>query len=126
MIERDQRAAHAVTRPCSCANAYPVDLAGDSLCNRFPADAADDGPYIHDDKARLHETLPSLANALSARANIANVLLDSFIVSATPYDELRTRYDDGTWDRKRFAGAHILFPERTSEYDYLNAIIGSQ
>jgi len=82
-------------------------------------------PYIHDDKARLHETLPALANAMSARSNISNVSLDSFIVSATPYDELRTRYDDGTWDRKRFAEAHILFPERTAEYDYLAIIISS-
>jgi hypothetical protein len=80
-------------------------------------------PYIHDDKARLHETLPALANAMSVRANIPNVSLDSFIVSATPYDELRTRYDDGTWDRNRFAEAHILFPERTEEYDYLGLII---
>jgi hypothetical protein len=32
--------------------------------------------------------------------------------------------DDGAWDRKRFAGGHILFPERTSEYEYLAAITG--
>jgi len=80
-------------------------------------------PYIHDDKARLHETLPALAKAMSARANLSNVSLDSFIVSATPYDDLHTKYDDGTWGKKRFAQAHILFPERTTEYDYLELII---
>jgi hypothetical protein len=63
---------------------------------------------------------------MAARANTPNVSLDSFIVSATPYDELRTRYDDGTWDRKRFAKAHILFPERTNEYDYLAIIVSSR
>lgn len=82
-------------------------------------------PYIHDDKARLHETLPALASALAARAELTNIRLDSFIVSATPHDELRTRYDDGMWDRARFAAAHILFPERTTEYDYIAAILGS-
>ena len=80
-------------------------------------------PYILDDKARLHETLPALAKAMSARAHVSSVSLDSFIVSATPYEDLRNRYDDGTWDRKRFAQAHILFPERTTEYDYLKQVV---
>ena len=79
--------------------------------------------YQHDDKARLHERLPALARDISKRSNGPNVSLDSFIVSATPYEELRKRYDDGSWDRDRFAQAHILFPERTSTYDYLAKII---
>jgi len=53
-----------------------------------------------------------------------NVALDSFIVSATPYEDLWRRYDDGRWDRKRFAEAHILFfPERHDDYDYIAAIM---
>ena len=80
--------------------------------------------YIHDDKARLHERLPELSKAMGARAKRKNVNLDSFIVSATPYEDLRTKYDDGTWDRERFAKAHILFPERSKEYDYLAVIMG--
>ena len=79
--------------------------------------------YQHDDKARLHERLPALARDISQRSNGPNVSLDSFIVSATPYEELRKRYEDGSWDRERFAQAHILFPERTSTYDYLAKII---
>ena len=78
--------------------------------------------YVHDDKARLHESLPGLAKAIAARTGLTNVSLDSFIVSATPYEDLRVKYDDGTWDRKRFAEAHILFPERTEGYDYLEAV----
>ena len=79
--------------------------------------------YQHDDKARLHERLPALARDISQRSNVPNVSLDSFIVSATPYKELHKRYDDGSWDRERFAQAHILFPERTGAYDYLAKII---
>ena len=67
--------------------------------------------YRHDDKARLHESLPGLAAAMASRTTLKNVTLDSFIVSATPYEEVRTRYDDGTWDRERFGDRHILFRE---------------
>jgi hypothetical protein len=53
------------------------------------------------------------------------VALDSFIVSATPFEDLRVKYDDGSWDRKRFAEAHILFPERGEDYDYLALVMTS-
>jgi hypothetical protein len=75
--------------------------------------------YLHDDKAKLHESLPELAKAMCQRTGITDIVLDSFIVSATPFDELYKRYDDGNWDRQTFADAHILFPERGEEYDYL-------
>ena len=79
--------------------------------------------YAHDDKARLHEELPELARAISQRLGTSNVTLDSFIVSATSYDDLHERYDDGSWDRERFASKHILFPERNSAYDYVAEIV---
>jgi hypothetical protein len=78
--------------------------------------------YMHDDKARLHEELPALAKAMCRRAKMKHVSLDSFIVSATRYEDLRTRYDDGTWDRDRFTEAHILFPE---DSDYLGRLFAS-
>ena len=37
--------------------------------------------------------------------------------------DLRTKYDDGTWDKRRFADVHILFPERNAQYDYLAMIM---
>jgi len=40
---------------------------------------------------------------------MTGVTMDSFIVSATPYEELQTIYDDGTWDNESFAKKHILF-----------------
>ena len=29
------------------------------------------------------------------------------------------KHDDGSWDQRRFAEKHILFPERDNHYDYL-------
>ena len=75
--------------------------------------------YVHDEKARLHEHLPELAHEISQRSGTTNVGLDSFIISETPYEVLCKRYDDGTWDREKFAAKHILFRERDDEYDYL-------
>jgi len=83
--------------------------------------------YMHDDKARLHESLPELARAMSARTNLKNVALDSFIVSYTPYEDLRVKYGDGTWDRGRFSAHHVLFQqERNEEYDYIMHILQSE
>ena len=82
--------------------------------------------YVNDDKARLHERLPELARAISERSGTSNIRLDSFIVSATSYEDLRERYGDGSWARERFASKHILFPERSGEYDYVAEIMESR
>ena len=79
--------------------------------------------YAHDEKAQLHERLPELARQISQRSGQSNVSLDSFIVSITPYEDLHKSYDDGNWDRERFASKHILFPERSDEYEYLAKIL---
>jgi len=79
--------------------------------------------YQHDDKVRLHEILPDLAKDMRQRTGVTDVVLDSFIISATPFEDLRSKYDDGSWDRQRFTDAHILFQERTDDYDYI-AILG--
>jgi hypothetical protein len=81
--------------------------------------------YRNDDKARLHEALPALAQDIAARSDQKDVTLDSYIISATPYDDLRKKYD-GAWDRAKFAAAHILFLERNSEYDYMARIFAEQ
>jgi len=84
------------------------------------------GPYINDGKAHLHEALPELAREIASRSVHKDVTLDSYIISRTPYDDLRKTYDDGTWDRAKFAAAHILFLERNSEYDYLARLFAEQ
>lgn len=79
--------------------------------------------YEHDDKARLHERLPELTEGISQHDRSLNVSLNSFIISATSYEDLYQRYDNGKWDRQKFAEAHILFPERNENYDYLEKIL---
>ena len=74
------------------------------------------GPYQHDDKARLWESLPKLAEEIGRNTKFKNVVLDSFIISATPYEFLRKNYDDGSWSRDRFTKAHILFPDKGDDY----------
>jgi len=78
--------------------------------------------YKNDDKAQLHKRLPALAKKIGRRSGRTDIVLDSYIISATPYDDLYQRYDDGTWDRVRFAEKHILFQERESEYDYMKML----
>ena len=78
--------------------------------------------YDHDEKARLHESMPELSQTICSRSTYRNITLDSYIVSATPYGDLRKRYGDGSWDRVRFAKAHILFPDSDSEFDYIGTI----
>jgi hypothetical protein len=75
--------------------------------------------YWTDDKARLHERLRALSGSWGKKAGLKNVVLDSFIISATPYDELRDHYPDGPWSKQRFAQAHILFFEDGTAHDYV-------
>ena len=55
----------------------------------------------------------------ASHTGAGEVTLDSYIVSATPFEDLQPNYDDGTWSMERFAERHILFPVRTADYDYL-------
>jgi len=76
--------------------------------------------YLNDDKAQLHNYLKDLAEKMRMRGELKNVALDSFIISATPFVDLRKKYDDGTWDLKRFGEAHILFME---DREYIKGIM---
>lgn len=67
--------------------------------------------YWTSDKARLHERLRSLSQTWGERTGLNGVTLDSFIVSATPYNTLRDYYGDGNWTREGFAEKHILFSD---------------
>lgn len=81
--------------------------------------------YIHDEKAHLWERISHLAQEFTKRSRQTNIALDAFIISATPYAELYQHYDDGTWDRSKFAQSHILFQERGQDYDYISYCLGS-
>jgi len=80
--------------------------------------------YWNSDKVQLHERLTALAETWGSKAGLKGVSLDSFIISATPYDTLRDYYGDGTWSKQRFADCHILFFARTSDYDYVAKLLG--
>ena len=68
--------------------------------------------YEEDEKARLHERLPGLAEGIARRSGVeGRVSLDSYIVSATSYEDLKPKYGDGKWSREKFARRHILFPD---------------
>ena len=81
--------------------------------------------YIHDEKAQLHERLPGLAREIASRTTGPEVQLDSFIVSATKYEDLRKRYENGTWTKDDFEAKHILFPESGDGYRYIAHILHS-
>ena len=73
--------------------------------------------YEQDEKARLHERLPELAEAIARRSEVRwKVSLDSFIVSATSHGDLQPRYGDGSWTQEDFAERHILFFDYKGEY----------
>ena len=79
--------------------------------------------YWSSGKARLHERLKTLADVWGKKAGLKDVVLDSFIVSATPYDTLRGYYGDGTWSKQQFADRHILFFERAVDYNYVERLL---
>jgi hypothetical protein len=83
----------------------------------------EDHPSINP-KVNLHTRLQKQAKEALKRSKVKDLSLDSFIVSATPYDELRKRVVDesGPWSREKFAAAHILFPSE-GDRSYLEAMI---
>ena len=73
--------------------------------------------YEVDEKARLHERLPDLAEGIARRSGMGGqVSLDSYIVSATSHGELKPKYGDGKWEPEDFARRHILFPDAGGRY----------
>lgn len=77
--------------------------------------------YSQDDRARLHEELKKLEADLHERTKTKNISLDSYIISATKYDDLKPHYGEGDWSKDKFTEHHILF----FEDDYLPLIFES-
>ena len=66
-----------------------------------------------------------MAREIAGRSGNLEVELDSFIVSATKYEDLWKHYDDGSWTKADFAAKHILFQESGDEYNYIAHILHS-
>ena len=82
--------------------------------------------YIHDEKARLHERLPELARDIGGRSGSPDVQLDSFIVSATSYEDLRKRYDNGKMEQGTVSQTNTSCSlSVTLNTDYLERILRS-
>lgn len=47
--------------------------------------------------------IPIALEIIARRSGRKGFSLDAFILSATPFDEFHLWYDDGTWDRTKFA-----------------------
>jgi hypothetical protein len=84
----------------------------------------EDHPSINP-KVNLHKRLRAQAEDALRRSKAKDLDLDSFVISATPYDDLRKRIcDDGTpWTKKKFADAHILFFDDADRRTYLERIV---
>ena len=66
--------------------------------------------YDKDAKARLHETLADINRRMAEDEGYRHITMDSYVVSQTPYDELRAKYGGGDWTLEKFREKHILFP----------------
>lgn len=72
----------------------------------------------YNDKIRLFKDLEKLSRSIAARQGIESLSLDSYIVSATPFEELKTQWSGG-WTRERFTQEHILFEDELRGKMYL-------
>ena len=70
--------------------------------------------YQSNEKARLHEKMKEITRNLGEK----NIKLDSFIISRTPFDQLRNKWGKNSWTKKDFDNRHILF----FDDDYISAI----
>nr|MDP9479240.1 hypothetical protein [Actinomycetota bacterium] len=77
-----------------------------------PHGMRNDDPPPSNDKVHLYQTLRDLSDRV-VRRDGRGVFLDSYIVSATPYEVLKKRWG-GSWveaSRERFARTHVLFED---------------
>ncbi len=79
-------------------------------------------PYENNDKARLHEILPRLSKTISARTNLENIFLDSFIISVTPYSTMQQKLGYQEWNIQKFSEKHILFFDSIEGYNYISEL----
>ncbi|OIQ10580.1 type III restriction enzyme, res subunit [Moorella thermoacetica] len=77
--------------------------------------------YWTNDKTRLHERLREFSREWGERSGLKDVELDSFIISATPYENLRMFYGEN-WTREEFAERHILFFDESEGVYYLDPL----
>ena len=78
-----------------------------------PHGMRNDDPPPSNGKVELYLALRDLSDRIEERGGPSGVFLDSYIVSATPYEVLKKRWG-GSWveaTRERFARRHVLFED---------------
>lgn len=75
-----------------------------------PHGMRNDDPPPNNEKVDLYLALRDLSDCIEGRSGPGGVLLDSYIVSATPFHELSKKWGEG-WTRERFAKRHVLFED---------------
>ena len=78
-----------------------------------PHGMRNDNAPDYNDKVNLYLDLRDLSDRIP-RTDGREVFLDSFIFSATPYEELSKKWGKG-WTRERFAKKHVLFEDNLEE-----------
>jgi hypothetical protein len=73
-------------------------------------------------KANLHSKLQSQVADARIKSKNKHLMLDSYIISATPYDDLQKKHGL-EWDRSKYAAAHILFFSNDGTKSYLEKIL---
>ncbi len=81
----------------------------------------EDHPSINP-KVNLHQKLQVQSAGALKKSKIKNLTLDSFIISATSYDDLRKKHGP-EWDRPKYADAHIVFFGDGNDRTYIDTII---
>ncbi len=78
-----------------------------------PHGMRNDNPPPNNDKVNLYLALEDLSDRI-VREDGPDFHLDSYVVSATPYEELSKKWGEG-WTRDRFARKHVLFEDDLEE-----------
>lgn len=73
-------------------------------------------------KVNLHTRLAAQIPDARKKSKNKDLVLDSFIVSATPFDDLQKKHGPG-WNRAKYAEAHVLFFGDGDDREYLATII---
>jgi len=72
-------------------------------------------------KVNLHKKLKIQEAVARKKSKNNHLVLDSYIISRTPYDDLR-RQHGAEWERARYADAHVLFGDEPN-YGHIEAIV---
>ena len=72
-------------------------------------------------KIFLHKKLQTQLAEARKKSKNKNLLLDAFIISQTPYDDLSKKHGAG-WNREKYAEAHVFFGDEDGK-GYLESFI---